>query len=161
MKRLLPTHNELAWLLVRIGAGAGFLMHGIAKLQHMEGTVGFFGTLGFAPFFAWLVAITETAGGAMLILGLGMEIVGVLLAIIMLVVILKVKWSKGYSGMGGFELEAGYLAMVLAIALHSPGKWTLDHKLRGGKGGGTCPKCGQSPCVCDTTDARTTDAPAA
>ncbi len=56
-------------LLVRLALAAVFLYHGITKFQNLDGTVAFFGQLGFAPFFAYLVATVETVGGAAMLLG--------------------------------------------------------------------------------------------
>lgn len=67
------------------------MYHGITKFGSMEGVIGFFQTLGFAPFLAYLVATIETLGGLLLILGIFPRVVASLFAVIMLVAIFKVK----------------------------------------------------------------------
>jgi uncharacterized membrane protein YphA (DoxX/SURF4 family) len=133
MKSLIPKHRELALLLVRVGVGVTFLMHGIAKLQNMEGTIGFFNSIGFGAAEAWFVAILETVGGAFILLGLGMEIVGLLLAIVMLVVIFKLKLKGGFLGPMGIELEFILLMSSLSLVFSKPGAWSLDNLLCGPK----------------------------
>ena len=62
--------KSVGLLIIRLAAGLIFLVHGISKLSDMESTMMFFGSMGLGAFFAWLVAIVETLGGAMLVLGI-------------------------------------------------------------------------------------------
>ncbi|MGL5831009.1 MAG: DoxX family protein [Candidatus Altimarinota bacterium] len=57
--------------VLRIVVGVMFLVKGIAKLQAINGVVGMLTGLGFpAPeTFAWILALLETVGGALLIVG--------------------------------------------------------------------------------------------
>jgi len=54
---------DLGLLLIRIALAIVFIAHGWQKLQNSSGVVGFFGSLGFAPIFAYLVIIIELLGG--------------------------------------------------------------------------------------------------
>lgn len=134
--------KSLGLVLLRIAVGVPFLVHGIMKLQNMEGTTAFFNTLGFGSFFAWLVALTETIGGALIILGITKGITA-LLAIIMLVAIFKVKWARGYMA---FELDFVLLFATLALACIGPGRCALLRGKLGATGceceGGDCKGCG-------------------
>lgn len=134
-------HPSLGLLLIRLGLAAVFIWHGWAKLSNMEGTIAFFGMLGFASFFAYLVAIVELVGGILMLFGLWTWAAGIALAIIMAVAVLKVKWAKGF--FGGYEYELILLLASLGMALIGPGKYAV---MRGGCEG-TCPcdkdgKCG-------------------
>lgn len=110
-------------LLLRLAVGAGFLAHGISKFTGLPMVVGFFGGLGLSPFFAYLVATVETLGGIALILGAFTEVAAALLAIIMVVAIILVKFSAGY--LGGFELDTLYLGGLLAILFAGPGRYAF------------------------------------
>lgn len=113
-------------LLIRVGLGLVFLMHGWVKLSGIDGTIGFFGTLGLHPAFAYLVAITETLGGILLILGLWTHMAAKALAIIMLVAILLVKFKKGF--LGGYEYELVLFLASLGILFAGPGSYSLEKK---------------------------------
>jgi uncharacterized membrane protein YphA (DoxX/SURF4 family) len=135
-------------MLVRIAAGAVFLAHGIAKLQNMEGTIAFFGMLGLASFWAYVVAIVETVGGVALILGFFTGVMGMLLAVTMVVAIFIVKLKVGFIVPGGYEIDLMLLAASLSVALAGPGKWALGRRMCGCD---NCMVCGQSN-TCDNCD---------
>lgn len=113
-------------LLIRLALAAAFLAHGIGKLANMDGVIGFFGSIGLAPFWAWVVAIVETVAGAAMLFGAFTTIAGILLAVIMLVAIFKAKMGGGFMGV---ELEFVLLVTSLGIALAGPGKWALSRKM--------------------------------
>ncbi len=113
---------DLGLIFLRIAVGVPFLVHGIMKLQNIDGTAGFFSSMGFPAFFAWLVALIETIGGAFILLGLFTQVSATLLAIIMLVAIVKAKASKWYLGA---ELEFILLFASLALASVGPGRFAV------------------------------------
>lgn len=128
-------------MLVRIVTGIVFLAHGISKLQSMEGTVAFFGMLGLASFWAYVVAVLETVGGIAFILGFFTGVMGVILAAEMLIAIFLVKLKVGFIVPGGYEIDLMLFAATLGIALSGPGKLSLGHRVCGCK---DCMVCGQS-----------------
>jgi uncharacterized membrane protein YphA (DoxX/SURF4 family) len=152
MKKLIdkmynPPNAKLGQLVLRVTLGSIFLIHGIQKLSNMEGTIGFFGMLGFSAFWAWVVALVEAIGGAAVIFGIGTRIAASLLAIIMLVVIVHVK-------KGDFkkeELDIVLLGLSLGVGLIGCGSWSLCrtcHK-------GNCKTCEVSgTCACDCKSAK-------
>jgi putative oxidoreductase len=117
---------DLGILLLRIGLAAVFIVHGYLKLSNMEGTISFFGMLGFPAVLAWAVAIIEVVGGVAMLLGVYTRYAGWALAIIMAVAIAQVKWSKGFAG--GYEFEAMLLLASLAAAYIAPGKYRVMKK---------------------------------
>lgn len=133
MKRLLKQNLDLALLLVRIGVGIGFLLHGLQKLQGLEGTVKFFGSLGLPSFMAYLVALIETVAGTLMLLGLYTEIAGYLLCCVMIGAIVLVKFKKGF--IGGYELDMLYFMGSLAIAFAGPGKYAVKLPKKPGEAG--------------------------
>lgn len=137
----LYTHREFAPLVLRIVVGLIFMLHGWQKITGIEGTTGFFGSLGIpvAPLMAWYVAVVETLGGLALILGAFTRLLAILNGINMVVVILLVKMSgmleKGLplslAGEGGAELELLLLSACIALAILGGGKWSLDQRIFG------------------------------
>ena len=54
---------DSALLVLRVGVGAIFIFAGWGKVSDLAGTVAFFGTIGLAPFWAYLVSFVELCGG--------------------------------------------------------------------------------------------------
>jgi putative oxidoreductase len=129
---------SIAFLIVRLILGLGFVVHGTQKLfgwfggSGMAGTGGAFEGLGFRPgtAFALMAGLGETIGGLLTVLGLGGALGPVLIIIVMLVAIGSVHWSKGYFATnGGWELNAANIAVSLAIAFAGNGTYSLDNAL--------------------------------
>ena len=81
-------------------------------------------------FFAWVVALLETVGAALLILGLGTRILALGFAIDMLVAIQLVKRKMQKAGFmdqkGGWEFEFALMAAALALLFTGAGSIGLD-----------------------------------
>ena len=120
-------HNkDFGLLVIRVIIGAVFVVHGYQKLQGIEGVVGFFGSLGFAPFLAYVVAWVEFLGGISLIIGYGSKIAAALLAITMLVAMVKVHGANGFSaGKGGYEFVLSLFAVAVGLLYAGPGRYSL------------------------------------
>ncbi|MEK7646400.1 MAG: DoxX family protein [Patescibacteria group bacterium] len=136
---------DLGILILRVGLGVTFLVHGIAKLSGMEGTIGFFGSLGLHSSLAWAVALIETIGGAMLILGVWTMVPALLLVAVMIGAIITTKIGKPF--MGGYELDFVLLMSLLAAATLGSGKYALTK-------GSSCDSCGACGCNCHEGDKR-------
>src|SRR3989344_590918 len=119
---------DLGLLLIRLALAAVFLVHGIQKLSNLSGTGMFFGKVGIAPFFAYIVAAVETLGGLAMLLGVFTGVAGVLIAIVMACAIYFVKFSKGFSG--GWEFDLTLLLAALGVALSGSGKYSLGSYLK-------------------------------
>jgi len=83
-------------------------------------------------FFGWVVALLETVGAVLLILGLGTRILGLLFAIDMLVAIFPVKtrvMKVGFAAQQttGWEFDFSLLAISLALVFTGAGSIALDH----------------------------------
>ena len=121
-------------LIVRVVFGALLIGHGTQKLfgwfggHGLEGTGGFFHSLGFRPgrAMAAVAGLSEAGGGLLLALGLltplaGAAIVGTLL------VAASVHIEQGLWGSkGGYETALLYAALAGAIAVTGPGSVSLD-----------------------------------
>ncbi len=139
-----PTNTKLGLLVLRITLGSIFMIHGIQKLGNMEGTIGFFGMIGFSAFWAWAVALVETFGGFAVVIGYGTRVASSLLAIIMLVVIIYVKKGQGFAKE---ELDIVLLGLALGVGLIGCGPYSVCH-LCHKKGCGTCTTHGTCGCDC-------------
>ena len=126
-------HNpDAGILLLRIALGIVFVFHGGMKFSSMEATIGFFASLGFAPFFAYLVATLEVVGGIVFLAGIFVRYVGLVLAVIVTVAIFKVRFVNGFSAAnGGYEYEFVLLLGSLAMATFGAGAYSLAKFLKG------------------------------
>ena len=131
MERMLAkfpwVNTDTGILALRIGVGALFIMTGWIKITDLHATVGFFGSLGFAAFWAYLVTLVELLGGITVLLGLGIYTrnAAKLLAIVMLVVVYLTH----------FNIAAAMAPFVLFFALFAlmctgPGKYSVIRERR-------------------------------
>jgi putative oxidoreductase len=121
-------------LVLRVGLGIVFAMHGWQKLFQMEipGVAGFFGTIGVPvpEVAALLVSLVELIGGVALVIGLGTRWVAIPLAIDMLVAALLVHVWSGFFAPAGVEMVLLPLAGSIALLLAGPGALAIDGLLR-------------------------------
>lgn len=125
--------QKYAPLLLRLGLAAVFIVHGWGKLTGIDGTASFFGNVGIPlpAFSAWLVALVEFLGGILVLIGLYTKISAALLAIVMLVAMITVKFAKGF--VGGWEFDFVLFLMSLALVFIGGSEYSVD-KMRSGGG---------------------------
>lgn len=109
-------------LFLRIGVGVIFIITGWMKVSDMANTVGYFSSLGFASFFAYLVAFVELLGGIAVLLGLGIytRVSAKLLSIVMLVAMYVLRTN--------FQMMMTPLLMffvTFALMCTGPGKYSV------------------------------------
>ena len=131
----LNKHRHIGLLVLRIGIGLMFMVHGAPKLL---GGVEKWGQLGaamaalgieFAPaFWGFMAAISEFFGGVCLILGVVFRPACILLTITMLVAAIS-HLSRG-DGLGGASHAIELGIVFLSLILIGAGKYSLDEKLR-------------------------------
>ena len=119
-------------LALRIGVGAIFIFTGWMKVSDLTATVGFFATMGFAPFWAYLVSFVELIGGIAVLLGVYTRIASKLLTIIMIVAIYVLR-----DNVQMVMTPVSVFFSTLALTLAGGGKHSL---LRKCCGAGSC--CG-------------------
>lgn len=127
--------SNLGRLLLRLWLGSMLLMHGSAKVYgDMQKFTTGVENLGFplAGAFAWAAALSEFAGGALIILGLLTRPASVFTAITMAVAAFAALADDPFNVK---ELALTYLALSVAIFLLGPGRISLDQVLfkRGGE----------------------------
>lgn len=124
-----PMVPDLALLLFRLWFGAMMIYHGYGKVF---GGIGRFtqgvAKMGFpAPeFFAWAAALSEFAGGILIILGLGSRIVSVMAAITMGVAAFIRHADDPFKSK---ELAITYLILAVVLFLLGPGRHSIDAML--------------------------------
>lgn len=124
--------RDLVLLVARAAVGIVFVAHGWQKFHDwgLAGTAAAFQQLGVpAPTLsAWYSAIVELAGGALLIVGLALPVVGVLLTLDMLGALVIVHLPNGLIGPNGAELVVALAAAALVLGFHG-GAFALDRVL--------------------------------
>lgn len=127
--------TDLGLLVLRLGFGAAAAAHGAQKLfgwfggHGIEGTGGFFESVGFTPGKrnAVLAGIAEGAGGAAVALGLGTGPAGAALTGNMVVASSLHGYDKFFASDGGPEVPLTYAAVGTALTLAGGGRYSLDH----------------------------------
>ena len=142
LENIFSPYSDWGLLILRLAMGIIFLVHGWPKLNPnspMKGPAGFGGFLKqmgvpLPIFFGWVVALLETVGAVLLILGLGTRILAVLFAIGMLVAIFLAKMRVMKVGFmaqqaTGWEFDFALLAASLALLFTGAGDIALDAKV--------------------------------
>ncbi|MCR9071551.1 MAG: DoxX family protein [Alphaproteobacteria bacterium] len=118
-----------AALLLRVTLGVAFLAHGFLKVFvfSIPGTVGFFESIGYPGFFAYLVILAEIGGGAALILGVYTRLIALLLVPVMIGALIQHAgngWLFSSQG-GGWEFPAMWTALLFVQAGLGNGAYAL------------------------------------
>ena len=119
-----------AALLLRVSLGVMFIAHGLllkVLTFTVPGTVGYFESLGYPGFFAYLVILGEIGGGLALILGTWTRVVSILLLPIMIGATLQhvgAGWMFSNAG-GGWEFPVFWIVALVVQALLGNGAWAL------------------------------------
>lgn len=125
--------SDGAALLGRIGVGAVFVAHGWQKFTEwgLSGTAQAFEGMGvpLPTVSAWFAALVELVGGALLIAGAALPVVGVLLLVDMLGALFIVHLPNGLLGQGGYELVLALGVAALALGFNG-GALTVDRLIR-------------------------------
>jgi putative oxidoreductase len=122
-------------LILRVTVGALFVAHGTQKLfgwfggHGLEGTGGFFESLGLRPGKRNAIAagVAEAGGGALLAAGVATPLAGAALTGTMTTAIRHVHAAKGpWNTDGGWEYNAVLIAAILAVTETESGPaWAL------------------------------------
>jgi putative oxidoreductase len=136
MEDVMNEHQTASYaaLLLRVSLGALFLAHGlILKVMTftVPGTVGYFESIGYPGYFAYLVIAGEIAGGIALILGVWTGTISLLLLPIMIGATLQ-HAGNGWvfsAANGGWEFPAFWTAMLGVQMLLGDGAYALRLKV--------------------------------
>ena len=126
--------SDLAFLIVRVTAGAFVLVHGWTKVTVMShaGLTGYFAKLGLEPagFWAYYIPCNETVVALLVVVGLLTRPAVLLLVIEFIVLIVLVHVPRGYGmAVNGVEFPLFWLLILIAVMLRGGGPWSLDRKI--------------------------------
>jgi putative oxidoreductase len=132
LEKLFAPYAGLGELIMRFAVGITFIAHGRSKLKDPASFAGFLRQIHVpAPLLnAWLVALLETVGAVLLMIGVATRVLAAGLAIDMVVALATVRigrarFTSGPQG-GGWELEFLLLAISLALVFTGAGRFALD-----------------------------------
>jgi len=129
---------SLVLFAVRIVMGIAFIYHGWAKMQNPFGWIPTDAAMHIPPFFQFLAAITEFAGGIALTIGALTALVTLGYIVVMLVatyshlIVFKDPFVT-LTGGNSYELALIYLAIALMFTVIGPGKISFDFFVFGEK----------------------------
>lgn len=113
---------------IRTTLGTIFILHGTSKIN--PGFSSFLGNIGVPLEMQLPLAVAESLGGALLIVGVLSRISASVLSVIMLSVIFYVKKAHSLSGQMGVELELILLAANLSVIAIGPGRVSISHIIK-------------------------------
>jgi len=133
-KNILNNGQSVSLLLARIAVAYGFYEPAMMKWSDIDAVAGWFGSIGipFPTLNAYMSATTEITGVVLLTLGLFTRLISIPLIVVMIVAIVTVHWSNGFSaGNNGFEIPLYYMLFLALFASLGAGKLSLDYLLFG------------------------------
>jgi len=129
----LGKYRNTGLLLLRLGIGIMFIIHGFPKLAGgIDGWTKLGGSMkvvgiDFLPvFWGFMAAVSETFGGFLLIVGLFFRPALILLIITMIIAAL-VHFAKG-DGLGGASHAIELGIVFFGLLFIGPGKYSVDKK---------------------------------
>lgn len=125
---MLYPFGEWMHFVLRLVVAVIFLAHGLPKAKDLRTTIDNFNAMGFYPGQLWgsYAMILEVVGGALLFLGAGVQILGVLFAGEMFVAAAW-KIKNGQKLINGYELDILLFAACLALATWGGGLLSFDN----------------------------------
>ncbi len=131
----LDKYHDAGLLLLRVGIGFMFIMHGMPKFaggpelwEALGKSMGMFGIHFLPAVWGFMAALAESLGGLFLILGLYTRSASFFLMLTMVVAAAKhILGGDGLSG-SSHALEAGIV--FLSLILIGPGRLSIDAKMK-------------------------------
>ncbi len=117
--------HDITHFGIRAAIGVIFIVQGSGKFD--PGFVGYLTNIGVPVELQIPIALAETIGGILLIIGVLSRISSSILSIIMLGAIFHVKGASNLTGEGGYALDLMILAGVLLIIVAGPGRISISH----------------------------------
>ena len=130
--------RDLGLLILRLGIGFMFIMHGLPKInggpvmwEKLGLATGNLGIHVFPVFFGFMCAFAEFGGGILLILGFYTRLAALLMFINMAVAVtFHLSQGDGFN-VASHAIEAAIL--FFSLILIGPGTHSIDEKIKGAK----------------------------
>jgi putative oxidoreductase len=122
---------NLGMLLLRVCVGVVIAIHGQNKFRSIDGTAGWFSSVGLKPgrVHAYAAASTETVGGLLLALGFLTPFAAMALVAVMVVAARVDHWGRFFMFKNGWEFVFVMGVALVAIATVGPGEWSVDNAI--------------------------------
>jgi len=117
--------HDITHFGIRAAIGVIFIVQGSGKFG--PGFAGYLTNIGVPVELQIPIALAETIGGILLIIGVLSRISSSILSIIILGAIFHVKGASNLTGEGGYALDLLILAGVLLIIVAGPGRISISH----------------------------------
>jgi putative oxidoreductase len=126
--------SDIVLLLIRVVAGAAFVIHGWGKIQNPLGWMGVGAPI--PGLFQALAAISEFGGGLLWVLGLltPLACLGVASTMSVAIFMHAVEWGHPFVATGGgpsYELALVYFCVSLLLIGLGPGRLSVDRAVFG------------------------------
>ena len=131
--KFLAKYRDAGLLIMRIGLGIAFLIHGLPKLS---GGVAVWKGVGTAmanigihqwpAFWGFLAAVTEGIGGLLLVLGAFYRPTCLLLTFVMVIATLQVSADAKVRNFNAYSHPLKMAVVFLGLAFVGPGKFSID-----------------------------------
>ena len=125
----LTKYRDFGLLILRVGLGVAFMIHGFPKLMGGPDRWSGLGSSVGLPMpvvFGFLAAVSETVGGLLLVLGLGFRVACILLAGTMVGALTY--HLKDGDGFDEYAHALESLIVFVALIFIGPGKYSIDKK---------------------------------
>ncbi len=117
--------HDITHFAIRAAIGVIFIVQGSGKFD--PGFAGYLTNIGVPVELQIPIALAETIGGILLIIGVLSRISSSILSIIILGAIFHVKGASNLTGEGGYAIDLLILAGVLLIIVSGPGRISISH----------------------------------
>jgi len=117
--------HDITHFGIRAAIGVIFIVEGSGKFS--PGFAGFLTNIGLPVEMQIPIALAETIGGTLLIVGVLSRISSSILCIISLGAIFHVKGASNLVGEGGFDIDLILLAGCLIVIVAGPGRVSISH----------------------------------
>jgi len=120
--------HDITHFGIRAAIGVIFIVQGSGKFN--PGFVDFLTNMGLPVELQIPIALAETIGGILLILGVLSRISTSIFCIILLGAIFHVKGASNLVGQGGYAIDLMLLAGCLIVIVAGPGRVSISHLVK-------------------------------
>ena len=107
-------------------AGITFILHGLPKFENLQGTQGFFASVGIPADLADTNRTTRSNRRSIIDSRTIARITSILFTIEMICAVLIVKADNGFMGQGGFEVDLLLMSISISLLLSGPGRISIE-----------------------------------